>query len=197
MNKEDLIKEIEEFTPTNIEEEKDKAVILSLLKKEEDVFTRNNEIAHFTTSMWIVNKELNKVLLCYHNIFKSWSWLGGHNDGEVDCLKVALKEAQEESSLTHFQILNNKKIFSLEILPVSSHYRKGKYVSSHLHLNVTYLLMEDERDPLKIKEDENSALRWVPLNDVYTLSCEEWMVEHIYKKLNNKLLDLKKRGLLQ
>ncbi len=196
MNKEELLKEIKDFHSFNAEEEKEKEIILGLLEKDEDVFSRNNEICHFTTSAWIVNKTLDKALLCYHNIFKSWSWLGGHNDGEIDCLKVALKEAREESGLSNFKILNDGKIFSLEILTVDSHYRKGKYVPSHLHLNVTYLLQEDENDPLEIKEDENSGLRWVKLDDVYTTSTEKWMIEHVYKKLNQKLDFMKKSGVL-
>lgn len=197
MNKDVFLKEIRNFHPFNAEEEKEKEIILGLLEKDEDIFSRNNEICHFTASAWIVNKTLDKALLCYHNIFKSWSWLGGHNDGEIDCLKVALKEAKEESGLSNFKILNDEKIFSLEILTVDSHYRKGKYVPSHLHLNVTYLLQEDENDHLEIKEDENSGLRWVKLDDVYTTSTEKWMIEHVYKKLNQKLDFMKKSGVLR
>ncbi len=192
MLKEELIKQIEDFSPYNEEEKKDKETILAALNKEEGVFTRENEILHLTSSCWIVNKEKDKVLLCYHNIYKAWSWLGGHNDDEVDCLSVALREAKEESGLSNFKILNNGKIFSLEILTVDGHYKKGKYVSSHLHLNITYLLQEDENDRLIIKEDENSGLRWVKLDDVYSLSSERWMVEHIYKKLNAKLSEMEK-----
>lgn len=193
MTKEELIQEIEDFLPFNEEERRDKEVLLQALKNEKDVFTRNNEICHITASCWIVNQEWDKVLLCYHKIYQSWSWLGGHNDGEMNCLEVALKEAKEESGLSHFKVLNDEKIFSMEILTVDSHYRKGIYVPSHLHLNITYLLQEDEKDRLIIKEDENSGLCWAKLEDVYTLSTEKWFIEHIYKKLNQKLLLLKKK----
>ena len=193
MNKDELIQEIEGFLPFNEEEKRDKEVLLNALRNEKDVFTRNNEICHITSSCWIVNQDWGKVLLCYHKIYQSWSWLGGHNDGEIDCLKVALKEAKEESGLSHFKVLNGRKIFSMEILTVDSHYRKGRYVPSHLHLNITYLLQEDENDRLIIKEDENSGLRWAKLEDVYTLSTEKWFIEHVYKKLNQKLLILKNK----
>ncbi len=190
MTKEELIHQIKEFIPANEEEAKDKEIILHCLETENDVFSRENGICHLTSSSWIVNNEGNKVLLCYHNIFKSWSWLGGHNDGEIDCLKVAIKEAKEESGLSNFKILNEGKIFSLEVLTVNGHYKNGKYIPSHLHLNITYLLQEDEKDKLIVKEDENSGLRWVNIEDVYSLSSEKWMVEHVYKKLNSKLLSL-------
>ncbi len=194
MNKKELVEQLEGFCPFNEEEAKEKEIILQAINNESHIFDRKNQICHLTTSSWIANKDLDKVLLCYHNIYKSWSWLGGHNDGEIDCLKVALKEAKEESGISNFKILNAGKIFSLEILTVNSHYKKGIYVPSHLHLNLTYLLEADEKSLLKIKEDENSGLRWVKLEDVYTFSNEEWMIEHVYKKLNEKLLLLKKNG---
>ena len=82
-------------------------------------------------------------------------------------------------------------IFSyLESLTVNGHVKKGKYVSSHIHLNVTYLLEADEKEKLKIKEDENSGLAWFSLDDVYQASNEEWMVLNIYRKLNAKLREL-------
>ena len=101
----------------------------------------------------------------------------------------ALKEAREESGLEHISPYDGK-IFSLESLTVDGHVKKGKYVSSHIHLNVTYLLEADEKEELKIKEDENSGLAWFSLDDVYQASSEEWMVLHIYRKLNAKLREL-------
>ena len=56
-----------------------------------------------------------------------------------------------------------------------------------MHLNLTYLLEVDENETLKIKEDENSGVRWVPIEDVEKVSTEEWVVENVYKKENEKL----------
>ena len=33
--------------------------------------------------------------MAYHNIYKSWSWTGGHADGETDLLHVAMREARD------------------------------------------------------------------------------------------------------
>ena len=38
-------------------------------------------------------------------------------------------------------------------------------------------------DPLKVKPDENSALKWVPLDDAVRLSSEPWIRDRIYRKL--------------
>lgn len=58
---------------------------------------------------------------------------------------------------------------------------------SHLHLNITYLLEADEEAVLRIKPDENSGVKWFPLEEALKASSEPWMVERVYKKLNEKL----------
>lgn len=50
----------------------------------------------------VVNRERDKVLMLYHNIYHSWSWLGGHADGETDLLSVALREVKEEAGIEPF-----------------------------------------------------------------------------------------------
>ena len=73
------------------------------------------------------------------------------------------------------------------MLTVDGHEKHGQYVSSHLHLNVTYLVEADKLDPLRKKPDENSNVKWVPLKDVISLSDEPWIRERIYAKLLAKL----------
>ena len=159
-----LRKEIESYLPYNCEEEKDKEIMLKYMDTFDDVLTRNNEIGHFTSSCWIVNKEKTKVLMVYHNISDSWSWTGGHADGDSNLLHVSLKEAKEETGLKNVEPLN-ENIFSLEIIGVDGHMKKGQYVSSHMHLNITYLLCADESQTLHIKEDENSGVKWFDLDE--------------------------------
>ena len=43
---------------------------------------------------------------------------------------------------------------------------------------------------LKIKEDENSDVKWVNIEDVEKISSEKWIVENVYKKLNEKLKNM-------
>ena len=124
--------------------------------------------------------------MAYHKIYDSWAWLGGHCDGEKDCLKVALKEVREETGVKNVKPVS-EDIFSLEILSVDSHMKKGKYVPTHLHLNVTYLLEADENDELFVKEDENSSVGWFGLDEAVKKSNEKWFKENIYTKLNKKL----------
>lgn len=183
----DLIEQIEAYTPFNEQEERDRELILTCLRNMPDIFERKNTLAHMTASAWVVNPERTRVLMAYHKIYDSWSWLGGHADGEKDLLQVALREVKEESGVTGVRPVT-EDIFSLESLTVDGHVKKGNYVSSHIHLNVTYLLEAGEEDTLSVKEDENSGVAWFDLQEAVEASSEPWFREHIYTKLNRKLL---------
>ena len=190
MTREDLIRQIEYYVPFNEQESIDKEIILDKIRNVADIFDRTNLTEHITASAWVVNKDRDKVLMVYHNIYNSWSWLGGHADGEIDELSVALREVKEESGVAIVKPVD-ENIFSLEILTVDGHVKKGKYVPSHLHLNLTYLLEADENELLRIKADENSGVSWFFLDEAIEKSTEEWFKENIYSKLNKKLELLK------
>ena len=88
--------------------------------------------------------------------------------------------------MTEIRVIS-EDIFSLEILTVDGHEKRGVYVPSHLHLNVTYLLEADEAEVLRIKPDENSGVRWFSLEEALAACSEPWMIERVYKKLNAKV----------
>lgn len=177
---------IENYKPYNEQEEKDKEIMLKYINTFDDVLTRNNEFVHFTASACAVNKDRTKVLMIYHNIYKSWSWPGGHADGESDLLGTAIREIKEETGVENVKPIVDD-IFSLEVLTVDGHIKRGKYVASHIHLNLTYLLEIDENEMLRIKEDENSGVKWVNIEDMKKVSTEIWIAENIYTKLEKKL----------
>ena len=180
-----LYDQIAAYTPYNEQEERDQQLILNCLKEEKNIFTRENTLAHMTASAWVVNPDRSKVLMCYHNIYHSWSWLGGHADGAEDLLQVALREVSEESGITDVRPVS-PEIFSLEALTVEGHIKKGAYVSSHMHLNVTYLIEADDTAPLTHKPDENSAVAWFTPADAVAASTEPWYQKRIYPKLIQK-----------
>ena len=93
---EKLYKQIKEYTPYNRQEAADKALMLQFMEGNPDCLTRENLTGHFATSAWVVNPQRTKVLMIYHNIYKSWSWAGGHADGESDLLAVAHREILED-----------------------------------------------------------------------------------------------------
>ncbi len=178
--------EIENYQPFNEQEKRDKKVILDFIDANSDAFLRSNLIAHMTASAWIVNPLRTKTLLVYHRLFDSWSWTGGHADGEEDLLAVALREVREETGVKNPRPVS-EDIYSLEVLTVDGHEKHGEYVPSHLHMNVTYLLEAEESETLHICREENSGVAWFSLEEALAASTEPWFVERIYKKLNEKL----------
>ena len=181
--------QLKTFIPFNEQEVIDRDVALRCMQQP-DIYVRDNELVHITASAWIVNSERTKVLMAYHNIMQSWAWLGGHADGERDLLKVALQEAREESGVKNIRPVT-EDLFSVEMLTVDGHVKRGKYVNSHLHLNATYLLEADERDELFVKADENSGVKWIPINEVQAACSHPWDYERVYAKLNAKLEKMK------
>ena len=181
-----LKKNIEKYKSFNEQEEVDKRIMLKYIDDFDDVLTRQNEYGHFTSSAFVLNKERTKMLMIYHNIYKSWAWVGGHSDGDADLLHVAMKEAKEETGIKNVQpILDD--IYSLEIITVNGHVKRGKYVGSHVHLNVTYLLEADETEEIKIKEDENSGVKWIPIDEILKVSSEKWIRDIVYSKIMKKM----------
>ena len=177
--------DIEKYSPCCEQEERDKTVILKFLDESPDAFLRSNLLAHMTASAWVVNPKRDKVLMVYHKIYDSWSWTGGHADGEEDLAAVALREVQEETGVKSAKLLSDE-IFSLEVLTVDGHEKRGEYVPSHLHMNVTYLIEADDSDTLTVCVDENSGVRWFSPESALEASTEPWFVERIYKKLIEK-----------
>lgn len=189
----EIRKLIEDYIPFNEQEENDKKQLLKWIDTGLDLYTRDNGMAHWTASAWVTDESHSKILMAYHNIYHSWSWLGGHNDGDHDFINVASKEVKEESGVQHLKLLSDE-LFSLEILTVDGHIKKGVYVPSHLHLNLTYLFEADSNDPVFIKQDENSAVGWFSKEEAVQKSTEPWFQEHIYSKLNQKLELWEKEG---
>lgn len=182
----DLFKEIDEYNPSCEQERTDKRIILDIIEKHKsDVLYRDCEAFHITSSGFTINKNRSKFLMVYHNIYDSWSWIGGHADGEADLLEVACKEVKEETGVIHLEP-DKKDIISIDILTTSAHYKKGVYVPNHLHLNISYLIIADETDPLHIKADENSDVRWIPVSEMEHMVSEQEMIK-VYNKILMKL----------
>ena len=160
------------FVPSCEQEERDREFLLKYIETYDDVLTRDNVVGHFTSSGFIVNKDRTKCLMIHHNIYNAW-----------DFLHVAVKEAEEETGIPkeRIKVLTTTPA-TLEILTVDGHVKRGKYVSSHLHLNVAYLLEVDDSEEIRIKPDENSGIQWIELDKLEESGVETKML-HTYRKL--------------
>lgn len=184
------IEQIKKYNPTNEQEESDKKLILQLIETFGDnILTRENNVAHITSSSIIVNEDISKMVMVHHNIYNTWTWTGGHADWDEDLLEIALKEAKEETWISNLEILS-EDILSIDIFSVQWHIKKGKYVSTHLHLSSAYIFIADENDKLKINKDENSGVKWVDLDEL-ALYSDEPVFLIVYEKLIKKAKQIK------
>lgn len=166
---------IKEYRPVDEMDLTVKENMMSFIEMNGDtVLTRKNTIAHMTASSVIINKERTKMLMIHHKIYDTWTWQGGHTDGEGDLLKVALKEAEEETGIREYRILEDKDglIRKLDILTVKAHMKNGKPISAHLHLNAAFLLEAKEQDTLLLNVEETNSLKWVPFEGIDALAME-------------------------
>lgn len=178
---------LEGYRPQGEQEERDRAVMLQYVELFDDILYRENLFAHFTASPWIMNREGTKVLLVYHRIFDSWGWCGGHCDGDIDLPGVAVREGREESGLSSICLCSDQ-ILGLDILPVGPHQRRGRFVNAHVHLNLTYLCMADEKEELHHKEDETRGAMWTAPDRVasWVSPWDRGMIP-VYEKLNRRM----------
>lgn len=171
---------IQRYEPKNEQERADQNAILRFLDVNPDYLFRTNLSAHLTSSAIVVNEAMDKILFAFHNIYQSWSWVGGHNDGDPDCLQVALRETREETGVKNLRPWS-EDIFIIDIIYVRNHLKRGQYVPDHLHLNITFLLIADEMDDLSVKPDENSGVRWFSIEEVLNHVNEDRMIP-VYQK---------------
>ena len=71
-----------------------------------------------------------------------------------------------------------------------NHKKHGKYVSDHLHLNTTHLLIADENDDLSVKIDENSGVAWFDIETVMNHITED-RIKSVYKKAFDEIAKIK------
>lgn len=177
---------VKSYEPQGTQEIADRENMLHLFELFPDsILLRENKAAHLTSSAFVINQTRDKVLFVYHNIYNSWSWTGGHADGNGDLLQVACREAREETGLSSVKPLD-EQVAALDILPVSAHVKNGAFVSAHLHLNLSFFLTADEGEHLQSKADENKAVAWLPLNHLSLFSTEPHMLP-VYQKLVQRL----------
>jgi ADP-ribose pyrophosphatase YjhB (NUDIX family) len=184
-----FLEEVENYGPYDAEEKNAKDFILDFYARHGgDIFTRDNAEGHVTASTWAVNPKLDKALMVYHNIYDSFSWAGGHADGDTDLRRVAERELKEETGVENPRLLLND-ILSINIGTVIEHMKRGKRIAPHLHIDFCYLFEVDEKEKLRPAEAENSAVKWIPFEEMEKVVTEKSMLP-IYAKLIRKTREL-------
>ena len=180
-----LKEQIENYEPFDYQEEKDKEYFLKFIDTFDDTLTRSNVFGHFSASAFVVNKKRNKMVVVYHIINDGWIYPGGHADGEEDLLSVAIREVEEETGLKT-KVLSDK-IYAIQANSVQAHIKNNKFVPTHTHFDVIYLLEADDNIPLVYREDESKGVKWITFEDSEKDGIVSF-IKPIHKKLINKLI---------
>jgi 8-oxo-dGTP pyrophosphatase MutT (NUDIX family) len=146
-----------------------------------DCLLRSCTPGHLTGSAWIVSPDRRVTLLTHHHKLDKWLQLGGHADGDMDLLAVAMREAFEESGLTELRAIQTG------VFDVDRHWipeRKGE--PGHYHYDLRFLIEANPAEPLRITS-ESKDLAWVELSEVTTLNPEESMARMVRKTMQDFL----------
>jgi len=160
MNRIDLINSLNEYH-TSFEEEKDFLKRFLTLLSDKPCFERTHMPGHITGSAWIVDSDRTQVLLVHHAKLNKWVQPGGHADGDENILRVALKEAEEETGLKEFKLLDQKKPFDVDIHLIP----QRKEFPEHFHYDVRFLLEADPNELIHVSE-ESHDVKWIKLDDL-------------------------------
>ena len=154
--------------------------VIQFMRLYDRCFDRDNWYGHFTGSAWIVDQTRDWVLMTNHRQLDMWLQLGGHADGNIDLLAVALKEAREESGLTKFNVLS-EQIFDLDIhqIPVFNE------IPSHLHFDIRFIIETKHDDKNILVSDESHDVAWVHKSDVRKKNSEE-SIARMLKKMERR-----------
>lgn len=188
---------IEGFYPLSKREAADRQQMLDIIDGSESLpglgrqALFRNPAAHITVSALVFNRQRDKMLMVRHNIYGTWTWMGGHADGMEDPERVARKEAEEESGVSGLTPIFPGPA-ALHTLPVAAHEKRGKMVSAHLHLNLSYVYEAEEGQALKVCPDENSGVAWIKMDDLEYYSNEPEFIA-IYRDILQRIKKYEKK----
>ncbi len=154
MHRNNLKNLLQNYNPSDIQEQNFKLRMLEFLHQYSNCFERSLKIGHFTASAWLLNHDQTHALLMHHAKLDQWFQLGGHADGHANLLEVAIKEAQEESGIENIVPMSTQ-IFDIDVHQIPANSREA----AHDHFDVRFLL-QAVGDQDVIANKESKALVW-------------------------------------
>ena len=146
------------------------AEMIRFVTEEPRCAERSLAVGHLTGSAWIIDAARTRTLLTHHRKLDKWLQLGGHADGELDLLAVALREAREESGLARLRPIGTG------LFDVDRHWippRRGE--AGHWHYDLRFLIEADPDEPLVVT-DESHDLAWIEISRMADYNPEESMM---------------------
>ena len=175
-----LLRLLNEYTPSVDEDPTVRDRILALVRDIPDCADRTTLPAHLTASAWVIDTVQQRVLLIHHKKLAKWIQPGGHADGSLDLLSVAVREVLEETSLVVSRS-NSQGVFDLDIHEIPAF---GD-TPAHHHFDVRFMFSvtqgcSGEHGSLQ-ENREVFAAQWIPFAEVAILSKEESVLRMVKK----------------
>lgn len=129
---------------------------------------------HVTGSAWIVNGDASRAVLVHHAKLNRWLQPGGHCDDESDVLRVALREAEEETGLVVIPI--HSGIFDIDVHSIPEYWNTPQ----HWHYDVRFLLRAVDAFVPRLSS-ESRDVRWVSIEEIAALNDSDSIARMVAK----------------
>ena len=136
------------------------AIEKQVLQQGKRVLERNNMAGHLTSSLLIIDPDIQKCLLIFHKSGKKWLQPGGHYEGGT-LLESALREAQEETGIDGLKALGTVPV-SIDTHSIMA--RPEKKEGEHVHHDFLYAAIASVKSRLLAQEDEVADIAWKPFD---------------------------------
>jgi|TARA_Y100001933_G_scaffold206611_2_gene209531 8-oxo-dGTP pyrophosphatase MutT (NUDIX family) len=180
MHRSALIDLLRDYARRHPEEAAVTSRFLAFVDAHERCFERDLWAGHVTGSAWLLDRARERVLLTHHRKLGRWLQLGGHSDGDPEPLRVAVREAEEESGLA-VQPLSGR-IFDLDIHEIPAR----RQDPAHFHFDVRFALQVADSEDFAVSA-ESLDLAWVPVTDLHRYTDEASMLRMARKWLSDPL----------
>ena len=176
--RENLVKSIRRYRDRYPAESEVAERFIEFITNYRECAERSHLSRHLTGAAWLVNRAHSHVLLTHHRKLNLWLQLGGHADGDIDMIRVATREAYEESGLKEIRLISDD-VFDLDIHTIPA----NKSVPEHEHYDIRYTFEAIGDESYKVS-DESHDLRWVEISDIRRYTNEPTMIRMSQKWTN-------------
>ena len=153
----DLLRELEAWTPPDEGQDRLCREYRELVRHRGDAaLRREGGPAHVTASCFVFSADLDETLLCFHRKGQFWVQTGGHLEpGDPSAADAALREAREESGLTHLTLVPG-------VLDLDRHDLSGRFGACRTHWDVGFAALAP-RAEVPRTSDESEQVGWFPV----------------------------------
>jgi 8-oxo-dGTP pyrophosphatase MutT (NUDIX family) len=173
-SRQELINAIGQYSSSYNDEMIFRDQFLELLRSP-SCFHRDHLPGHITGSAFIIDESRSFTLLTHHAKLNKWLQPGGHADGDENIPGVALREAEEETGLKNFSLVQ-PAIFDIDIHTIPAR----KDFPEHRHYDIRFLLQASRNEKFTITE-ESHDLAWISLDDIASMTDNDSLIRMVEK----------------